>query len=101
MPIRSFDAIGVVICEINSDLKPYADSKGKECAAFAISDLHWGQALHIAIVGEFSEVEISHYLEAALGEIAKPKGVHSLVSLPLLGIGKVDRLALTKMVENE
>ena len=72
-----------------------------ECAAFSISDPHWGQALHIAIVGEVSEVEISHYLEAALGEIAKPKGFHFLVSLPLLGIGKVDRLALAKMVNNE
>ena len=60
-----------------------------------------GQSLHIAIVGEFSETEISHYLEAAFGEVAKPKGIHSLHSLPLLGIGKVDRIALTKMVGNE
>lgn len=72
-----------------------------ECAAFAISDPQWGQSLHIAIVGEFSETEISHYLEAAFGEVAKPKGVHSLPSLPLLGIGKVDRIALTEMVGDE
>ena len=62
-----------------------------ECAAFAISDRQWGQALHLAIVGEINETEISHYLEAALGDIAKPKGIHILESLPLLGIGKVDR----------
>ena len=72
-----------------------------ECAAFAISDPQWGQSLHIAIVGEFSEVEISHYLEGAFGEVAKPKGIHALPSLPLLGIGKVDRMTLTKMVVNE
>lgn len=72
-----------------------------ECAAFAVNDLQWGQALHVAIVGPANETDISHYLEAALGEIAKPKGIHSVESLPLLGIGKVDRSTLAKMVGNE
>ncbi len=72
-----------------------------EFAAFALEDLQWGQALHLAIVGEFNETEISLYLEAALGNIAKPKGFHALSSLPLLGIGKVDRLRLSKMVADE
>lgn len=72
-----------------------------ECAAFAVKDPQWGQALHVAIVGEASETDISHYLEAALGAIAKPKGIHTLESLPLLGIGKVDRSTLAKMVGNE
>ncbi len=72
-----------------------------ECAAFAIKDPQWGQALHLAIVGHANLTEISHYLEAALGEIAKPKGIHLLDSLPLLGIGKVNRLALAEMVEHE
>ena len=71
------------------------------CAAFAVDDRQWGQALHVAIVGQVNENEISLYLEAALGEIAKPKGIHILDSLPLLGIGKVDRAALTKMIEDE
>ena len=72
-----------------------------ECAAFAITDPQWGQALHIAVVGNHNETEISHYLEAAFGEIAKPKGIHTLEALPLLGIGKVDRTALTNMVLHE
>ena len=72
-----------------------------ECSAFAVNDAQWGQALHLAIVGEANQTEISHYLEAALGGIAKPKGIHFVDSLPLLGIGKVDRLALAKMVEDE
>ena len=72
-----------------------------ECAAFAVNDPQWGQALHIAIVGEVRATEISHYLEAALGDFAKPKGVHLLASLPMLGIGKIDRLALAKMVAHE
>ncbi|CAB4754532.1 unannotated protein [freshwater metagenome] len=72
-----------------------------ECAAFAVDDPHWGQALHLAIVGNISEMEISHYLEAALGAFAKPKGIHFVESLPLLGIGKIDRMTLTRMVNNE
>ncbi len=72
-----------------------------EFAAFSLNDIQWGQALHLAIVGEVNESEISHYLEAALGAASKPKGIHHLESLPLLGIGKVDRRALAKMVEHE
>ena len=72
-----------------------------ECSAFAVNDPQWGQALHLAIVGDVNQTEISHYLEAALGGIAKPKGIHSVDSLPLLGIGKVDRSALAKMVTHE
>jgi O-succinylbenzoic acid--CoA ligase len=72
-----------------------------ECAAFGVKDPQWGQALHIAIVGTVNENEISLYLEGALGQIAKPKGIHSIESLPLLGIGKVDRLTLARMVRDE
>lgn len=71
------------------------------CAAFAVDDRQWGQALHVAIVGQVNETEISLYLEAALGEIAKPKGIHNIEALPLLGIGKVDRAALTKIFKDE
>ena len=72
-----------------------------EFAAFAVNDIQWGHALHLAVVGEINESEISLYLEAALGSASKPKGIHHLESLPLLGIGKVDRAALAKMVGNE
>lgn len=72
-----------------------------EFAAFAVNDIQWGHALHLAVVGEISESEIAHYLEAALGAASKPKGIHHLEQLPLLGIGKVDRIALAKMVGHE
>ena len=72
-----------------------------EFAAFAVNDIQWGHALHLAVVGEIGESEISHYLEAALGAASKPKGIHHLEQLPSLGIGKVDRIALAKMVEHE
>ena len=72
-----------------------------ECAAFGVNDPQWGQALHVAIVGQVDENQISLYLEGAIGQIAKPKGIHSIESLPLLGIGKVDRLTLARMVRDE
>jgi len=72
-----------------------------EFAAFAVNDIQWGQALHLAVVGEINESEILHYLEAALGSASKPKGIHHLESIPLLGIGKTDRIALAKMVGHE
>ncbi len=72
-----------------------------EFAAFAVNDIQWGHALHLALVGEVSESEILLYLEAALGAAYKPKGIHHLESIPLLGIGKTDRIALSKMVGHE
>ena len=72
-----------------------------EFAAFAVDDNQWGHALHLAVVGEINESEVLHYLEAALGPASKPKGIHHLESIPLLGIGKTDRIALAKMVVHE
>ena len=72
-----------------------------EFAAFGVNDIQWGHALHLAVVGQIGESEIDQYLEAALGAASKPKGIHHLEQLPLLGIGKVDRSALAKMVGNE
>jgi non-ribosomal peptide synthetase component E (peptide arylation enzyme) len=40
-------------------------------------------------------------LEEKVGAFAKPKGIHSLKSLPLLGIGKVDRKRLAQEIPNE
>ena len=69
-------------------------------AAFAIPDVEWGNALHIAIGGEhgISTQEITSYLEHTLGVVAKPKGFLILSELPTMGIGKVDRQALAQEV---
>jgi O-succinylbenzoic acid--CoA ligase len=69
-------------------------------AAFAVSDPEWGQAIHLAIVGADSSVEptIQSALEAEIGAAAKIKGFHYLNELPLMGIGKVDRAALGRLV---
>ena len=70
-------------------------------AAFSVEDPQWGQTLHIAVVGEADSGSISSMLEEKVGAFAKPKGIHSLNSLPLLGIGKVDRKRLAQEIPNE
>ena len=72
-----------------------------QVAAFALDDPQWGQSLQIAVVGSITEEEIIAHLEKDLGSFAKPKGVHHLSSLPLLGIGKVDRKSLAKGFAHE
>jgi non-ribosomal peptide synthetase component E (peptide arylation enzyme) len=57
--------------------------------------------LHIAVVGTVSDDEISMHLEKDLGHYAKPKGVHRMTSLPLLGIGKIDRKSLVEGLAHE
>jgi O-succinylbenzoic acid--CoA ligase len=70
-------------------------------AAFAIEDPQWGQSLQVAVVGAIGDDQIAAHLEKDLGGFAKPKGIHHMSSLPLLGIGKIDRKSLAKGVANE
>ena len=72
-----------------------------QCAAFSVDDPQWGQTLHIAIVGEADTDHINSVLEEKVGAFAKPKGIHFVKSLPLLGIGKVDRKRLAQEIPNE
>ena len=70
-----------------------------EFAAFAISSDKWGQELHIAVVNapaEFS-TRVEVLLVEKFGNAAKPKRVHQLTALPLIGIGKVDRSTLAQL----
>jgi O-succinylbenzoic acid--CoA ligase len=70
-------------------------------AAFCVEDPQWGQSLHIAVVGEIDRDSVISLLERKIGAFAKPKGIHSVNSLPLLGIGKVDRKRLAQEIPNE
>jgi O-succinylbenzoic acid--CoA ligase len=72
-----------------------------QLAAFSVADAQWGQSLHIAIVGEADSESISKVLQSEIGAFAKPKGIHAMDSLPLLGIGKVDRKRLAQVIPNE
>ena len=70
-------------------------------AAFAVEDPQWGQSLQVAVVGTISDDQIVDHLVRDIGSFAKPKGVHHMNSLPLLGIGKVDRKSLAKGIGHE
>ena len=71
-----------------------------QLAAFATSDSKWGQALHIAVQSqdENMKIQISQVLVDTIGKYAKPKSVILLDKLPEIGVGKVDRISLTKLV---
>ena len=62
-----------------------------QTAAFSVEDPQWGQSLQLAVVGEITDEAIFLHLEKDLGAVAKPKSIHHLSSLPLRGIGKIDR----------
>ena len=70
-------------------------------AAFAVQDPQWGQSLQVAVVGTISDDQITAHLEKDLGYFAKPKCIHRMTSLPLLGIGKIDRKSLAKGIADE
>jgi len=69
-------------------------------AAFATSDSKWGQALHVAVQTQDESVkaQISQALVTAMGNHAKPKSVILLDKLPEIGVGKIDRNSLAKLV---
>jgi O-succinylbenzoic acid--CoA ligase len=72
-----------------------------QLSAFSVDDPQWGQTLHIAVVGDADSESISKVLQSEIGAFAKPKGIHAMDSLPLLGIGKVDRKRLAQVIPNE
>jgi O-succinylbenzoic acid--CoA ligase len=88
----SLNSVESILNEIFTDI---------QCAAFSVDDPQWGQTLHIAVVGEVVTDRISSVLEEKIGAFAKPKGIHFVKSLPLLGIGKVDRMRLAQELSNE
>ena len=72
-----------------------------QVTAFSTIDSKWGQALHVAAQtsDENIKAQIAEVLVTAIGNYAKPKSVILLDKLPLIGIGKVDRISLAKMVK--
>lgn len=71
-----------------------------QSASFAVADPEWGQAIHIALVGgdPSQESAIQELLARELGAAAKGKGFHYVAELPLIGIGKVDKRALARLI---
>jgi len=70
-----------------------------QAVAVGIPDEHWGQALHIAHVGALDAELATALLAENIGISAKPKGFHQVDSIPLIGIGKIDRKALAELLK--
>jgi O-succinylbenzoic acid--CoA ligase len=71
-----------------------------QVAAFATTDSKWGHALHIAVESRDESIksDLSNLLTKSIGSHAKPKSVILLDKLPQIGVGKVDRISLAKLV---
>lgn len=71
-----------------------------EFAFFTVENLEWGQSLCCALINAESsiEAEIQEALSRELGNIAKVKGFLHLRELPLIGIGKVNRSELQRLM---
>jgi O-succinylbenzoic acid--CoA ligase len=76
---------------------------GIECAAFAIADPQWGQALHLAIAGGLKPdlSAINETLSAQISDAAKVKGFIYLDKLPRTSLDKVDRQELAAIAKRE
>lgn len=76
---------------------------GIECAAFAISDQQWGQALHLAIAGSVKpEISlINQSLSSQISAAAKIKGAIYLDQLPRTALNKVNRQELANLALRE
>jgi O-succinylbenzoic acid--CoA ligase len=76
---------------------------GIECAAFAVVDQKWGQALHLAIAGSVKpdQSAINKALSAQISVAAKIKGVIYLDQMPRSALDKVDRQELINIASRE
>lgn len=72
---------------------------GIECAAFAIADQQWGQALHLAIAGSVKPeiLEINESLVSQISAAAKIKGAIYLDRLPKTALDKINRQELANI----
>jgi O-succinylbenzoic acid--CoA ligase len=92
----------------NVSLKQVEDLLNKEftginCAAFAIKDSLWGQALHLAIAGSLKPelAKVNEYLASQISVAAKVKGIIYIDHLPLTSLDKIDRQQLIAIAERE
>jgi O-succinylbenzoic acid--CoA ligase len=75
----------------------------QQWSAVAVDDVQWGQRLVVAISGaEHPAIsEINTLLSNSLGDIAKAKQLLTFDTLPLIGIGKIDRAQIAKRAQEE
>lgn len=91
----------VSLNEVNDLLALHFPSN--QWSALAVDDQQWGQRLVIAGAGQDlpSSQDVAALLEGKLGEFAKPKQYLTFDQLPLIGIGKIDRMAIIARAKDE
>jgi O-succinylbenzoic acid--CoA ligase len=76
---------------------------GHQWLAVAVDDAQWGQRLVVAVSGAEHPVisEINTLLSNSLGDIAKAKQLLAFDAMPMIGIGKIDRVQIGKRAHEE
>ena len=71
--------------------------------AVAVDDAQWGQRLVVAVSGAAHPTinEVSAVLSSALGDSAKAKQLLVFDEMPMIGIGKIDRVQIGKRAHEE
>jgi len=71
--------------------------------AVAVDDAQWGQRLVVAVseAGHPAIDEVSAVLSSALGDSAKAKQLLVFNEMPMIGIGKIDRVQIGKRAHEE
>jgi O-succinylbenzoic acid--CoA ligase len=71
--------------------------------AVAVDDAQWGQRLVVAVSGAAHPAidEVSAVLSSALGDSAKAKQLLVFDQMPMIGIGKIDRVQIGKRAHEE
>jgi O-succinylbenzoic acid--CoA ligase len=71
--------------------------------AIAVDDAQWGQRLVVAVTGAAHPAvdEVSAVLSSALGDSAKAKQLLVFDEMPMIGIGKIDRVQIGKRAHEE
>jgi O-succinylbenzoic acid--CoA ligase len=71
--------------------------------AVAVDDAQWGQRLVVAVSGAGAPAisEVSTLLSTALGDFAKPKQLLIFDEMPMIGIGKIDRMQICERAQEE
>ena len=71
--------------------------------AVAVDDAQWGQRLVVAVSGAAHPTinEVSAVLSSALGDSAKAKQLLVFDEMPMIGIGKIDRMLICERAQEE
>ena len=71
--------------------------------AVAVDDAQWGQRLVVAVSGAAHPTinEVSAVLSSALGDSAKAKQLLVFDEMPMIGIGKIDRILICERAQEE